>query len=392
MSGRFSPGSPAPGDPSPPRIVVVDDSPASTDTLARQMALEGWDVRAFNDPFEALEAIRADPPDLLLLDVMMPGMNGLAVLKAVRAQPPTADLPVIMLTALDEADDVVRGLDLGANDYLTKPPQFEILAARVRTQLKLKRLQDQRERDIAELRELSALKDKFLQIAAHDLRNPLGNITFGIDLLEQELARLETPVPNAATILQAMHNAASIMRSIVNDFLDLQAIRSGKVEMNWQPVSLNKLIEAVVAQYQTYAKDKNVALRTYLDADLPDTMADPDRLTQVLGNLVSNAIKFSPPGSAVGVRTREVNRRLLVEVADNGVGIPEAEIPLLFKEFARLSPRPTGGEKSSGVGLSIARQLVELHGGKIGVRSKVGQGSLFWFELPIKAPPAKAKG
>lgn len=392
MSGRLSPASPAPGDPAPPCIVVVDDSPASTDTLARQMTLEGWDVRTFNDPFEALEAIRADPPDLLLLDVMMPGMNGLAVLKAVRAQPPTADLPVIMLTALDEADDVVRGLDLGANDYLTKPPQFEVLAARVRTQLKLKRLQDQRERDIAELRELSALKDKFLQIAAHDLRNPLGNITFGIDLLEQELARLEAPVPNAATILQAMRNAASIMRSIVNDFLDLQAIRSGKVEMNWQPVSLNRLVEAVAAQYETYAKDKNVALRTYLEVNLPDTMADPDRLTQVLSNLVSNAIKFSPPGSAVGVRTREVNRRLLIEVVDNGVGIPEAEIPLLFKEFARLSPRPTGGEKSSGVGLSIARQLVELHGGKIGVKSKVGQGSLFWFELPIKAPPARAEG
>ena len=392
MSGRLSPTSPAPGDPAPPCIVVVDDSPASTDTLARQMTLEGWDVRTFNDPFEALEAIRADPPDLLLLDVMMPGMNGLAVLKAVRAQPPTADLPVIMLTALDEADDVVRGLDLGANDYLTKPPQFEVLAARVRTQLKLKRLQDQRERDIAELRELSALKDKFLQIAAHDLRNPLGNITFGIDLLEQELARLEAPVPNAATILQAMRNAASIMRSIVNDFLDLQAIRSGKVEMNWQPVSLNRLVEAVAAQYETYAKDKNVALRTYLEVNLPDTMADPDRLTQVLSNLVSNAIKFSPPGSAVGVRTREVNRRLLIEVADNGVGIPEAEIPLLFKEFARLSPRPTGGEKSSGVGLSIARQLVELHGGKIGVKSKVGQGSLFWFELPIEAPPARAEG
>lgn len=386
MFSKPSSGLTAPDETAPARIFVVDDSQASTDVLVRHMKLEGWEARAFNDPLEALEAIRTDPPDLMLLDVMMPGMNGLAVLKALRAQPATAEMPVIMLTALDEADDVVRGLDLGANDYLTKPPQFEVLAARVRTQLKIKRLQDQRERDIAELRELSGIKDKFLRIAAHDLRNPLNNITMGIELLSNSLKEAGQPVSNVDTIIDAMRSAASVMRSIVNDFLDLQAIRSGKVEMDWQPVALGQLIESVAAQYEAHAKEKSVAMRINLDDALPETMADPDRLTQVLSNLISNAIKFSPRGGLVGVRARQVNRRLLVEVVDNGEGIPEEEIPLLFQEFARLSPRPTAGEQSSGVGLAIARQLVELHGGKIGVKSKVGQGSLFWFELPVKAP------
>ncbi|HPV06567.1 MAG TPA: ATP-binding protein, partial [Aggregatilineales bacterium] len=118
--------------------------------------------------------------------------------------------------------------------------------------------------------------------------------------------------------------------------------------------------------------------------DLPPSLGDPDRLAQVIANLVSNAIKFSPPGSVVGIRTRQVMRRQLLEVADSGPGIPQEEMPLLFQEFARLSPQPTGGEKSSGVGLSIAKHLVELHGGKIGARSKVGHGSLFWVELPIQ--------
>src|SRR5690606_23472106 len=147
------------------------------------MEIEGFHAETYNDSLEALDALRANPPDIVLMDVMMPGMNGLALLKALRAHPSTAGVPVIMLTALDETDDIVRGLDLGANDYVTKPPQLEVLAARVRTQLHLKRLQDQRERDILELRRLSDIKDRFLQIAAHDLRTPVHNITLAVDLL-----------------------------------------------------------------------------------------------------------------------------------------------------------------------------------------------------------------
>ncbi len=366
------------------RIVVVDDSPFSTDALVTHMQLEGFDAVAYNDPLEALEALRADPPDLVLLDVMMPGMNGLEVLKTLRAQPSTAGVPVIMLTALDETDDIVRGLDLGANDYVTKPPQLEVLAARVRTQLHLKRLQDQRERDILELRRLSDIKDRFLQIAAHDLRTPVHNITLAVDLLNRHYQRTNCEIPQFDSIMRTMQNSLNVMRSIVNDFLDMQAIRSGSIELALQPVRLNDLVQSVLEQYEQYGRQKNIDLRVSLDPDLPPSLGDPDRLAQVIANLVSNAIKFSPPGSVVGIRTRQVMRRQLLEVADSGPGIPQEEMPLLFQEFARLSPQPTGGENSSGVGRSIAKHLVELHGGKIGARSKVGHGSLFWVELPIQ--------
>ncbi|HQE19603.1 MAG TPA: response regulator, partial [Aggregatilineales bacterium] len=342
------------------RIVVVDDSPFSTDALVTHMQLEGFDAVAYNDPLEALEALRADPPDLVLLDVMMPGMNGLEVLKTLRAQPSTAGVPVIMLTALDETDDIVRGLDLGANDYVTKPPQLEVLAARVRTQLHLKRLQDQRERDILELRRLSDIKDRFLQIAAHDLRTPVHNITLAVDLLNRHYQRTNCEIPQFDSIMRTMQNSLNVMRSIVNDFLDMQAIRSGSIELALQPVRLNDLVQSVLEQYEQYGRQKNIDLRVSLDPDLPPSLGDPDRLAQVIANLVSNAIKFSPPGSVVGIRTRQVMRRQLLEVADSGPGIPQEEMPLLFQEFARLSPQPTGGEKSSGVGLSIAKHLVEL--------------------------------
>ncbi len=135
-------------------------------------------------------------------------------------------------------------------------------------------------------------------------------------------------------------------------------------------------------QNRTGAEKKSIDLRATLDPSLPETQGDPDRLMQVINNLISNAIKFSPNGATVAVRTRVQNGGLMFEVADTGPGIPAAEIPLLFEEFARLSNQPTGGEKSSGVGLSIAKQLVELHGGQIGAKSEVGKGSLFWFSLP----------
>lgn len=372
------------------RIVVVDDSRASTEALVNHMRLEGFQASAYNDPVQGLQAIRADPPDLVLLDVMMPGMDGISVLKALRAQPSTAELPVILLTALDETDDIVRGLDLGASDYLTKPPQLDVLAARIRTQLKIKHLQDQREKDIVQLRELSALKDKFLQIAAHDLRNPLNNISIGISVLDNmhqhgDLSNGKI-AEDVGAILGTLRDAVNIMRSIVNDFLDLQAIRSGKLELNLSPTRINDTIRSVISQYAAYAEEKDISVRTSLDDALTPTLADPDRLTQVIANLISNAIKFSPPGGVIGVRTRNVNRRQLIEVADNGPGIAEEDIPLLFEEFSRVATRPTAGEESSGLGLSIARHLVELHGGRIGVKSRVGHGSLFWVELPVRSP------
>lgn len=369
-----------------PRIVIVDDSADSTSILAQQMELEGFEAITYTDPFEGLQALRAQPPDLVLLDVMMPGMNGIALLKALRAQPSTADVPVIMLTALDETDDIVRGLDLGANDYVTKPPQFEVLAARVRTQLKIKRLQDQRKEDIIELRQLGNLKDKFLQIAAHDLRGPLHNFALGVQVLEQRHADVGAPIEEFDIVVNTMEGAISLMRSIINDFLDLQTIRSGRIELDLQPIVLNDIIRSLVTQYQETAADKDIAIRTDLDPSLVETMADPDRVTQVVANLISNAIKFTPRGGRVGIRTRQENRRQLAEVVDTGVGIPQDEMHLLFQEFARLSPEPTSDEKSSGVGLSIAKHLVELHGGRIGARSRLGQGSLFWFELPVHPP------
>jgi signal transduction histidine kinase len=323
-----------------------------------------------------------DPPDLVLLDVMMPEIDGLEVLRRIREHPETVELPVIMVTALGDTRDVIRGLELGANDYLTKPPQFEVLVARVRTQLKLKRLQDQRREDIQRLRELDALKDKFLQIAAHDLRNPLNNIVMSAELLDEHKDEFEQIDPEFKRILKMVRMAIGMMQSIINDFLDLQAMESGQLELQRERTPLNEVIEQVLLQFGSYAEQKEVDVRAELADDLPDCFADPNRLMQIASNLIGNAIKYTHPGGSVTVTSRPRDGYLRVEVEDNGPGILEEEMPLLFTPFSRLSNKPTGGEKSSGVGLSIARHLVELHEGTIGVDSTAGTGSTFWFEIP----------
>ncbi len=363
-------------------ILVVDDSEQNREALIDILTMEGFQTMGAGDGQSALDIIRAQAPDLVLLDVMLPEINGMKVLQALRADPATRELPVILATVLDQPHDMVYGLELGANDYLVKPVHPEILIARVRTQLKLRRLQEQRLADLTRMQDQDAIKDKFLQIAAHDLKNPISNILAAADLLTQVDPALMAQIDGYDRILGVIRNSGLLMQSIVRDFLDHDALRSGRLTLDLRPVALNPLVESVIAQFQSTADKKQIALHADLDPAVGEVTADPARLMQIASNLIGNALKFSLPGGMVRMRTLEAGECLRVEVEDHGPGIAAEEMPLLFQEFARLRNKPTGGERSSGLGLAIARQLVELHGGLIGAKSEVGHGSTFWFEIP----------
>jgi len=363
-------------------ILVVDDNDDGREALVELLQMEGFDTLSASDGESALLIIATEQPDLALLDVMLPDMNGLKVLQEIRADPATRELPVILVTVLDQPDDIVYGLELGANDYLVKPIQPEILVARARTQLKLSRLQEQRRADLEHMRQMDAIKDKFLQIAAHDLKNPIGNVLAGVELLSMTDPAITAQIPDFEMIVRVVRNAATLMQSIVSDFLDHDALRSGNLILDRQSVAVNALVEAAIVQFKVAAEKKQITLRAALDPAAGKINADSARLMQVASNLIGNAIKFSQSGSETVIRTRAAGDRVRVEVVDQGPGIVPEEIPQLFMEFARLRNQPTGGEKSSGLGLAIARQLVEMHGGEIGADSAPGQGSTFWFEIP----------
>ena len=327
----------------------------------------GYALMVAEDGEEALAQTTQRVPDLILLDVMMPGLDGFETCRRLKAAPATRDVPVLFMTALTETADKVKAFAAGAVDYITKPIQHEEALARVRTHLSLRRLR-------RELEEQLALKEKFQRIASHDLRNPLCLV-----LMASEVARRQPDLtPAASEFLQTVHTSATQMRRIIDTFLDLRkSDGTGRID-------LALVATAVVRQHDLAAERKAIAL-IYEDsaAPLPPVRCEAAHAYQALTNYVSNALKFTPCGGRVTVRTRLAGARVRVEVSDTGPGVPEAERAQLFTDYARLSPRPTAGEESHGLGLAIVKNLIASQSGQTGAEFPTTGGSTFWLELPI---------
>ena len=351
------------------KILVVDDERTNRTLLASRLRREGHEIAECASGEEAIEAIQGDTFDLVMLDVVMPGLSGMEVLKHIRAEATPAELPVIMVTARDTSEDVVEALEEGANDYVTKPLDFPVVLSRVQVQIRLRRL--------------SELKDEFLRIASHDLKNPITSVRSFASFLQQMLKPGSPVDEQAITCAERIYNASRTMQKIVEDFLDFQALEDGRMQLVIQPNDLNAIVHTVVDTNAEYAASKSIEALLELAEDLPELQFDRDRLLQVVQNFVSNAIKFSPADTSFTVTTRAHENGVLLEVTDRGPGLTKDDLAKTFVKYARLSNKPTGGEKSSGLGLAICKQLVEAHGGEIGVHSTPGQGATFWFRLPV---------
>jgi two-component system sensor histidine kinase/response regulator len=350
-------------------LLVVDDNEMNRDMLARRLQREGYTVTAADSGYQALELLKAEKFDLIVLDVMMPGLNGYQALQIIRETHSIADLPVILATAKDQSEDVIEGLRLGANDYVTKPIDFPVLMARLQTHLQLK--------------QLAQLKDEFLRIASHDLKSPLSSILMSAHIILEYVPPGTVMAQDNYELLTFIVRRSEEMQRIVTDFLDFQAMADGKLSLDIKPTDLNQIARSVTDDNQEYAHAKSIVLKSKLSGPLPQINADAARIAQVAQNLIGNAIKFGLPGTEVIVRTFAEGEAVMLEVRDSGPGLTNADLSKIFVKYARLSNRPTGGEKSSGLGLAICKQIIELHGGKIGVRNNPDKGATFWFSLPV---------
>lgn len=345
-------------------ILIVDDTPANLGVLVETLGAAGYQLMVAEDGEEALTQTATTQPDLILLDVMMPGLDGFETCRRFKAQPNTRDVPVLFMTALNETADKIKAFAAGGVDYITKPIEHEEALARVRTHLALRRLR-------RELEEQLALKDKFMRIASHDLRNPLCLI-----LMAVELAKRQTDLPESATkYLANVSEGAAQMRRVIDTFLHLKRGDGARVE-------LNLIATAAAGQHQFAAAEKNIRLVLELADSPPSVRGELAHVFQAVTNFVSNALKFTPRGGTVTVRTRLRGDRVRCEVADTGPGVPAAERGQLFLEHGKLSPKPTAGEESNGVGLAIVKHLVASQGGTVGADFPATGGSVFWFELP----------
>ncbi|MBF0154503.1 MAG: hybrid sensor histidine kinase/response regulator [Magnetococcales bacterium] len=359
-----------------PRILIVDDDRTLLDILAGVIKPH-YRVMVAQQGEQALKAAHGTPaPDLILLDVVMPGMDGHEVCRQLQQDEKTRAIPVIFITSKNEVADETKGLALGAVDYITKPVSPAIVRARIRTHLTLKQTMEMQKQQNLALQELNQVKNRFLGMAAHDLRNPLTFIRGTSELLQK------TPLPEEkrSMFLKSIHEVSNQMLTLVNDLLDVAAIESGHFDVDLQEYNLSRLVAERVELITLSAQEKGI--RLVVEAgEVPDTRFDRGRMGQVVDNLLSNAVKFSLPGTTVRVETRATDASIQVTVTDQGPGLSAEDMGKMFGAFQKLATRPTGNESSTGLGLSIVKKIVDAHNGTIAVTSEVGRGTTFTLSL-----------
>ena len=355
------------------RLLVVDDNEMNRDLMSLQLRKQGYQVSVAASGYEALELLDSQekqPFDLILLDIMMPGMNGLDMLLEVRKKHSMLNLPIIMVTADDLEESIIEALQRGANDYLVKPLNLQVAIARVRTQLTLKELDD--------------LKGEFVRFASHDLKKPLIVAMDIVECLRQDCVPDKPVKQDIPEILQLLFKTCENMQNVIDGFLNTESLGSGNRELKRQHTLLNNIVSNSIQNNAEYAKKKGIILKQELADDLPEIELDEFRINQVMDNLIGNAMKFSHKDTVTTVRTRCDGEFIYAEVCDQGPGLTQEDMGMLFQRHARLSNLPTGGETSTGVGLSLSKQLIEQHNGVIGACNNPDRGATFWIRLPLK--------
>lgn len=373
----------------PTRILIVDDNADLRDYLKRLLE-QSYSVETAIDGIDALNVIHHSPPDLVLSDVMMPNLNGFGLLQALRSQPETQEIPIILLSARAGEEARVEGLGAGADDYLVKPFSARELIARVESTLKLSRLRQEatdRERMLrsqAETAQQEAernnrLKDEFLAVLSHELRTPLNPILGWVRLLR-------TGKCNPAQTQQALETIernAKLQTQLIGDLLDVSRILQGKLNFAQEPVNLSETISAAIETVQLAADAKSLQIRTEIEPVKP-VIGDAGRLQQIVWNLLSNAVKFTPAHGSIVISLKESDDFAYLQVSDTGKGIQPSFLPYVFDYFRQEDGSSTRTFGGLGLGLAIVRYLTELHGGVVTVHSAgEGQGATFTVKLPV---------
>jgi two-component system sensor histidine kinase/response regulator len=425
-------------------ILIVDDTPENLRLLSNVLTERGYKVRSVINGAMALMGAKAAPPDLILLDINMPDMNGYEVCEALKADEQTREIPVIFISALDEVLDKVKGFAVGGRDYITKPFQLEEVLARIENQLTIRNLQQQLQEQNQRLQQEISDREKaeqalrvFLHSISHDLRNPVTGMLMVLkNLLNRPWSVVSRDVPaerlsgvgseqepttdtEQGTIplrstLERMATSCERQLNLINSLVESHEYEVWGVPLECQPVSLHQLTQRLVEEWQPMLKSNQATLKNLVSAELPPLYADPNQLWRVFSNLIANALKHNPPGITLTLSAEVINQELgererrqgEVEnsqsnnqqpttnnkmlrccVADDGVGMTTEQCDRLFELYTRgNSIRRTAG---LGLGLYLCRQIITAHGGEIGVITRPKCGASFWFTLPVLAKDAK---
>ncbi len=376
-----------------PTILVVDDTPLNL-ALMRDLLETDYTVKLAPSGERALKIAKSQAPDLVLLDIMMPDVDGYEVCRRLKADPSTADIPVIFLTGKTETQDEQMGFALGAADYITKPISPPIVLARVKAHLLFKQARDALERRnredtqrfdsaLAQQIELNELKSTFVAMTSHEFRTPLTSILVSQSLLRNYCDRL--PADERNSLLDSIETSVKRMVLMLDQVLTIGRADAHLLSFSPRPFNVLALCHQLrdEANAGNGVPGKTQSARVALDAELDsqDILADEKLLRHILGNLLSNAVKYSPAAKEAFFSVRRDPQGLRFEVRDQGIGIPQGDLPHLFGDFHRASN--VGNIPGTGLGLAIVKRAVESHGGNIAVTSEQGVGTCFTVTIPL---------
>jgi signal transduction histidine kinase len=360
-----------------PNILLVDDTPANLQLLRGMLRQQGYKLRPAPSGKLALRAARTLPPDLILLDIRMPEMDGYEVCERLKADPALKEIPVIFLSALSETTDKVKAFAAGGVDYITKPFQLDEVLARVETHLELRRQRRQLEESYESLRRLESLRDSLIHMVVHDLRSPLMVVGDFLALLEKcESQNLSS---NGSRFILQARRAVDELVDMVNSMLDVSRMEAGELKLNRSRCQLDLLVREVAGGFDPCGDAAEIVLEA---PEQPvKVLADPALLSRVIRNLLGNALRFVSGRGSVRAAVSISGREARVAITDNGPGIPTEYHERIFEKFGQVEDHRAG--TGTGLGLTFCKFAIELHGGCIGVESEVGKGSTFWFTLPL---------
>ena len=370
----------------PPIILVVDDEPYILKSLEVLLTGKGCKVFSAGTGAQALELALHERPDVVLLDVMLPDLDGFEVCRRLKAEPTLRHVPVLMLTALNDVFSKVKGLDAGADDFISKPFNEGELRARVWAFLRTKRLHDQLDESYRRLKELEELRDSLTHMIMHDLVTPLTAIQIGVEAVLERISNKQALTEANERMLRTAHEGCRRLMEMLRDVLSVSRLEERKLPLSLENVDVKSLVANTVGIVDPTRALAGVTIDVKVAGGVGMVRCDPSLIGRVLLNLISNSLKFTPNGGTVAVAAATVGDDVEFQVSDTGLGIPEENLERIFDKFFQGGTAHSA-RKGQGLGLAFCRLAVEAHGGRIWAESEPGKGSRFIFRLPSRGKP-----
>ncbi len=368
-------------------VLIVDDNINNLQIVSNfiQKSNRNYKISISTNGKHALNSIKRSKPDLILLDVMMPNMDGFEVCKILKKNEKTKNIPIIFLTAKDQTMDIVKGLKIGGADYVLKPFNFEELLARMETQISLKLSRDKIKKDLKKINNLNEklkkanlTKDKMLAVIAHELRNPIGNFKMFLDLLTHKNYKINEI--KRQQILELMKENANSTYNLLENLLFWAKTQDDGIRFLAEKLNIKKLIDKIISNFSISIERKSIKIINDIEKDF-EINADKNMLSTIFRNLISNSIKFCFENGKIKISLKKHKEFSEFIVSDNGIGISKKNIDKIFDKNKNFSTYGTQEEKGTGIGTDLCRIFVEKHKGEIWVKSVENKGANFHFEI-----------